>query len=113
MTPTTPDSIVSIEAPTEVTLGGDEMTDGQIQDTVDHGTQEQGHVQRTIAADRPRREIRRPARYNDVMVAYALSVEVVDDMVPSTFREAESSPDSIRWRKAMKEEMCSLQKNDT
>ena len=37
-TPPTPDSIVSIEAPTEVTLGGDEMTDGQKQDTVDHGT---------------------------------------------------------------------------
>ena len=57
--------------------------------------------------------IRRLARYNDIMVTYALSVEVVDDMVPATFREAESSPDSIRWREAMKEEMRSLQKNDT
>ncbi|ONK76589.1 uncharacterized protein A4U43_C03F29880 [Asparagus officinalis] len=46
------------------------------------------------------------------MVAYALSVKVVDDMVPSTYRETESNPDSIRWSEAMEEEMRSLQKND-
>ena len=113
MTPPTPDNIISIETPTEVTLGGDEMIAGQIEDTVDYETQEQGHVQESIAANRPRRVIHRPARYNDVMVAYALSMEIVDDMVPSTFRKAESSPDSIRWREAMEEEMQSLQKNDT
>ncbi|XP_020272572.1 glycine-rich RNA-binding protein 3, mitochondrial-like [Asparagus officinalis] len=75
VTPPTLDSIVSIEAPTEMTLEGDGMIAGKIEDTVD--------------------------------------LEVIDDMVPSTFREPESSPDSIRWREVMEEEMRSLQKNDT
>ncbi|XP_020270695.1 uncharacterized protein LOC109845841 [Asparagus officinalis] len=63
----TSDSTVSIETPTEVTLGGDDMTDGQVEDTVDVGTQEQGYVQESITANRPRRSIRRLARYDDVM----------------------------------------------
>ncbi|ONK80560.1 uncharacterized protein A4U43_C01F19190 [Asparagus officinalis] len=79
-----------------MTLEGDEMTVGYLKDIVDGEAQEQGHTQGSIVADRPRREIRWPARYNDVMVAYALSVKVVDDLVPSTFRDAEFSPDSIR-----------------
>ncbi|XP_020271954.1 mitochondrial uncoupling protein 1-like [Asparagus officinalis] len=45
-----------------MTLGGDEMTTRHIEDTVDYGTQEHGHVQGSIAADRPRRVIRWPAR---------------------------------------------------
>ena len=44
VTPPTPDSIVSIEAPTEVKLGEDVMTTGQIEDTLDCETQEQGHI---------------------------------------------------------------------
>ena len=113
MTPPTPVSTVSIETPTEVALEGDEMTVGHLEDTVDGETQEQGHIQESIAANRPRRVIRQPARYDDVMVAYALSAEVIDDLIPSTFKEAESSSDSIRWREAMEEEMQSLHKNDT
>ena len=108
MTPPTPDSIVSIEAPIKMTLEEDGMTAIQIGDIVDYETQEQGHVHESITVYRPRRVIRRPARYNDVMVVYALSVKVVDDMVPSTFRETESSLDSIRWREAMEEEMQSF-----
>ncbi|ONK64083.1 uncharacterized protein A4U43_C07F21910 [Asparagus officinalis] len=89
------------------------MTDGHLEDTMDGETQEHGHVQESIAANRPRMVIRRLTTYNDVIVAYALSIEVVDDMVPSTFREAESSSNSIRWMEAMEEEIRSLQKNDT
>ena len=37
VTPLTPESTVSIEAPTEVTLGVDEMIAGQTEGTVDHG----------------------------------------------------------------------------
>lgn len=44
----------------------------------------------SIAATRPRREIRKPARYTD-MVAFALPV--IDDDVPCTYREAMQSDD--------------------
>ncbi|XP_020271638.1 uncharacterized protein LOC109846802 [Asparagus officinalis] len=53
----TSDSSVSIKAPTKVTLGGDDLTDGQMQDTVDVGTQEQewedciGYVDSCYARD--------------------------------------------------------------
>ena len=46
-------------------------------------------------------------------VAYTLSVEVVGDSVPSSFREAELSFESELWRKAMVEEIESLHVNDT
>ena len=45
------------------------------------------------------------------MLAYALPI--VDDDVPFTYREAVSNPESIQWKKAMNEEMQSLQKNKT
>jgi len=45
------------------------------------------------------------------MVAYALPV--VDDDVPSTYREAVSYSEVDQWKTAMKEEMQSLQKNET
>ena len=45
------------------------------------------------------------------MVVYALPI--VDDDVPSTYREAVSNPESIQWKKAMNEEMQSLHKNET
>ncbi|KAK9200145.1 hypothetical protein WN944_015341 [Citrus x changshan-huyou] len=73
-------------------------------------TQEPSQQHNSIAYRRPRREIRRPARFVD-MVAYALPI--VDDDVPSTYREAVSNPESIQWKKAMNEEMQSLHKNET
>ncbi|KAH9688510.1 hypothetical protein KPL70_015142 [Citrus sinensis] len=45
------------------------------------------------------------------MVAYALPI--VDDDIPSTYSEVVSNPESIQWKKAMNEEMQSLQKNET
>jgi len=69
----------------------------------------------SIARDRPRREIRRPARYNDAegLIAYALSVaeEVPKGVELSTYTEAISCPSSPNWILAMQEEMESLQKN--
>ncbi|KAH9723173.1 Integrase catalytic domain-containing protein [Citrus sinensis] len=52
-------------------------------------TQEPSQQQDSIAYRRPRREIHRLARFVD-MVAYALLI--VDDDVPSTYREAISNP---------------------
>ena len=54
-----------------------------------------------IAISRPRREIRRPARFED-MVAYAFPV--VEEGIPQTFLEANSSTDKEKWKKAMDEE---------
>ena len=62
-----------------------------------------------IAVNKPKRQIRRPARFED-MVAYAL---LVVDFVPSTFQEAIQSSESKRWKGAMEEEMKSLHKNKT
>ncbi|KAH9680676.1 hypothetical protein KPL71_026642 [Citrus sinensis] len=53
-------------------------------------TQEPSQQQDSIAYRRPRREIHRPARFVD-MVAYALPI--VDDDVPSTYREAKEGID--------------------
>ncbi|CAN1285750.1 Retrovirus-related Pol polyprotein from transposon TNT 1-94, partial [Linum perenne] len=63
----------------------------------------------SIARNRPRREIRRPTRYED-MVAYALPTI---EGVPNSFREAVQSPEHVKWQEAMKEEMKSLEKNKT
>ncbi|KAG8484503.1 hypothetical protein CXB51_023752 [Gossypium anomalum] len=53
-------------------------------------TQESLQQQDSIAYRRPRREIRKPARFDDI-VAYALPI--ADDDVPSTYTEAISNPD--------------------
>ena len=48
-----------------------------------------------------------------MIVVYELPVEVVEDSVPSTFREAELRSESELWRKAIVEEIESLLVNDT
>ena len=63
-----------------------------------------------IVISRPRREIRKPSRFED-MVAYAFPV--VEEGMPQTFLEANSNPDKEMWKKAMDEEMQSLMKNHT
>ncbi|KAE8707953.1 putative beta-1,3-galactosyltransferase 20 [Hibiscus syriacus] len=73
-------------------------------------TQEPLETPEPLAVIRPRREIRRPARFVD-MVAYALPV--VDDDIPITYQEAIQSLESDKWKSAMDEEMQSLQKNNT
>jgi len=74
-------------------------------------------VVHSIAHDHPRREIRRPAHYNDDagLIAYAISVaeEVLEGVEPSTYTEAISCPSSPNWILAMQEKMESLQKNQT
>ena len=45
------------------------------------------------------------------MVAYAFPV--VEEGIPQTFLEANSSPDKEKWKKAIDEEMQSLVKNHT
>ncbi|KAG8495920.1 hypothetical protein CXB51_007502 [Gossypium anomalum] len=69
-------------------------------------TEEPLQQQDSIACRRPRREIRKPARFDDIM-AYALPI--VDDDVPSTYTKAISNPDGgkkaigCKWVYAKKE----------
>jgi len=73
----------------------------------------------SIARDRPRRTVRRPARYatddESGMIAYALVVaqEISEGIKPSTYLEAISCPNSSNWLMAMQKEMQSLHKNGT
>ncbi|KAE8693200.1 Cellulose synthase-like protein D2 [Hibiscus syriacus] len=73
-------------------------------------TQEPLETPEPLAVTRPRREIRRPARFVD-MVAYTLPV--VDDDIPITYQETIQSLDNDKWKSVMDEEMQSLQKNNT
>ena len=70
-------------------------------------------VSDSIATHKPKRSIRKPALFSDMVVAYALPVEVMEDSVPSTFREAELSSEFELWRNAMMEEIESFHVNDT
>ncbi|KAJ8771862.1 hypothetical protein K2173_027039 [Erythroxylum novogranatense] len=51
-----------------------------------------------------------PARFTDI-VAYALPV--IEDDIPSTYKEAVRSSENVEWKKSMDEEMNSLHKNKT
>jgi len=46
-----------------------------------------------------------------MIVAYALPV--VDEAIPSTYKEAEINSEFKMWKDAMMEEMSSLHKNNT
>ena len=81
-----------------------------IEDDEEVSAQEPLLQQESIAMNRPRREICKPARFVD-MVAYALPI--VDDEVPSTYREAVQCSEIDKWKNAMDEEMQSLRKNET
>jgi len=69
-------------------------------------------VHKSVAVRRPRRNSRKPSWLTtDMIVSYALPI--VEEAIPSTYREAEISSESKIWKDAMEEEMSSLYKNDT
>nr|AAT44282.1 putative polyprotein [Oryza sativa Japonica Group] len=72
---------------------------------------------RSIAKDKPKRNIKPPRRYIEEakIVAYALSVaeKIEGNAEPSTYSEAIVSDDCNRWITAMHDEMESLEKNHT
>ena len=71
-----------------------------------------GDVHESITVKRTRRNSRKRSWLTtDVNVAYALPV--VEEVIPSTYREAEISSEFKMWKDAMVEEMSSLYKNDT
>jgi len=75
-----------------VTQGSDHVTDQDTDDDVDQG-QPMGDVHESIAVGRTRRNSRKPSWLTtDMIVAYALPV--VEEVIPSTYREAEISSES-------------------
>jgi hypothetical protein len=72
---------------------------------------------RSIAADRPKRNIAPPNRLIQEcdIIHYALSCaeQVEHDAEPATYTEAIASIDKEKWLGAMREEMQSLEKNGT
>ena len=57
-------------------------------DDVIENPEPKGQVPNSIAASKPKRNIQKPARFSDMVVTYALPVEVMKDSAPSTFIEA-------------------------
>ena len=69
-------------------------------------------VHESFAVGRPKRNPRKPSWLTtDMIMAYTLPV--IEEVIPSTCREAEISSESKMWKDAMEEEMSSLHKNDT
>ncbi|XP_020245105.1 uncharacterized protein LOC109823228 [Asparagus officinalis] len=89
---------------------GDDLKDTG---TKGHDQGSTAQVQDLIVVWRLRRDIRLPAMYMNIVVVYALPVESIDEMVPTTYREAEQISETDLWQKAMQEEMKSLHMNNT
>jgi len=103
---------VSVRIIPEVTQGGDQAAEGDTEDVEEGQEQVMDTVPDPTAVERPRRNTRRPGWLTtDMVVAYALPV--VEEAIPSTFREAEISTEARMWKEAMNEEMQSLYKNNT
>ena len=108
-----PDSTVLFGVPTVVTQYERHVQEKKVKDDVIEDPEPEGQVSDLIAAHKPKRNIQKPAHFSDMVMAYILPLEVVEDSVSSTFREEELSSESELWRKAMVEETESLHINDT
>jgi hypothetical protein len=113
--PTAPD----VDVPSS-SINGSSTDDHGVEDDRDESTTspiQQHGDDYSIARDRARRQIRKPARYtnDDNLVAYALSIaqEVNDGVEPVSYTEAVSCVESSQWLVAMNEEIESLHKNNT
>ena len=98
------DSFKSNSSTQRMPVGGPESTDAD----------DPEEEQYSIAKDRPRRDIRPPQRYAN-LVAYALSVaeETSEVGEPTSYSDAVSCDNSAKWLIAMNEEIESLHRNRT
>jgi len=91
---------------------GDDQVAKQDADNDENQGQAMGNVQESIAVGRTQRNPRKPSWLTtNLIVVYALSV--IEEAIPSTYKEAEISSESKMWKDTMLEEMSSLHKNDT
>lgn len=99
-------SVIPIKTVQTIPTEGDSDESSDEEDATTPATTQQ----ESIATSKPKRVIKKPARYCN-MVAYALPV--IDDGIPYTYKEAVQSVESAKWKEAMDEEMKSLHKNQT
>ena len=91
-------------------VGSDVQEDSvEVEDFADTSNDET-HDDGPIALRKPKRNTRKPAKFND-MAAYALPV--VSEDIPLSYLEARHSSEVTHWIGAMQEEMDSLSKNET
>ena len=112
VSPSSLHSSVSFKVPSFVTQYGHHVHEEEDTKDVIEDPEQEGQVQNSVAAHKLKRNIRKTIQFSDMMVAYALSVEVVEDSVPSTFRETELSFESDLWRNVMMKEIESLHVNN-
>ncbi|KAL3821238.1 hypothetical protein ACJIZ3_007143 [Penstemon smallii] len=91
-------------------LNYEDERDTEEEDVVEPSPQRPPQVEESIATSKPKRTIRKPARFTD-LVAYALPI--VSEDIPTTHKEAMHSTERAEWNKAMEEEMDSFHKNKT
>ena len=95
---------VSVRIIPEVTQGGDQAAEEDAEDIEEGQEQVMGTVPDPTAVERPRRNTRRSGWLTtDMVIAYVLPV--VEEVIPSTFREAEINSEARMWKAAMNEEM--------
>ncbi|KAM1046410.1 hypothetical protein ACFX13_026491 [Malus domestica] len=102
-----------ISADVEATISeevGDheDVEEVELEDSIQ--VEEQVSPQESIAKNRGKRQITKPARYSDY-VSFALPI--ITDEISSNFEEAIESEEKERWCNAMGDEMNSLLKNET
>ena len=101
------ESSVSLRIMPKVTQGNDQVAEVDADDDEDQ-EQIMGDVLESSAVRRPRKNTRKPSWLTaDMVVAYALPV--VEEAIPSIYREAEISSESKMWKDVMEEEI-SIQK---
>jgi hypothetical protein len=99
----------SVRPPQVQPDGSQVSSDSDVSD--DENVEKQSY---SLARDRSRREIKLPSRYGHSDFAYSLTVaEEVEFGEPSNYKEEVASSDAAKWKAAMKEEIHSLQKNQT
>jgi len=112
VSPRYPDNSVFIRVSSAVTQHEHHVLDEDTEEVVENKEPE-GQVHDSIVAHKPKKTIRKLTLFSYMVVTYALSVEVVEDSVLTTYREAELSSESEMWKNAMLEEIESLYKNNT
>jgi len=92
---------VSLEIIPKVTQGSNQVAQQDADDNEDQG-HVMGDFHESVAVEKPRRNSRKPSWLTtDMIVAYALPV--IEEVIPSTYRDAEISLESKMWKDAMKE----------
>jgi len=95
-----------------VTQDGDHVANQDADDNDKNQRHAISDVQEFIAVERTQRNSCKPGwLITNMIVAYALPI--IEEVIPSTYREAEISSEFKIWKDTIMEEMSSLHKNDT